>query len=128
MLIRPQTSQTLTQCWYTRMHQPVTRKARGEGGMLLSVCRHCQRAIHSHGGKSWTLADGIDLDELASHSRIRYICVTSVDDGMIVARYPIDRDADEVAVQARIEEVIDRHEAKEPGSGLEVKLMGGPTR
>jgi hypothetical protein len=96
--------------------------------MMLSICRHCQRAIHSHGGKSWTLADGIDLDELASHSRMRYICVTSVDDGMIVARYPIDRDANEATIQLRIDEVNERHNAKEPGSGLEVKLMGGPTR
>ncbi|HQS70227.1 MAG TPA: hypothetical protein PLM58_11390 [Novosphingobium sp.] len=96
--------------------------------MLLSVCRHCQRAIHSHGGKAWTLADGIDLDELASHSRIRFICVTSVDDGMIIARYPIDRDAGADTVEARIDEIIAKHEAREPGSGLEVKLMGGPKR
>ena len=125
MIIRPATTQTLTQCWYTRTHVPTSQKARGEGGTVISTCRYCQRAIRSHGGKSWTLADGIDLDELAAHSQIRYICVTSVADGMIIARHVIENDLDDAAIRLRCEEISQTHGALEPGSGLDVRLIGG---
>lgn len=126
MLIRPATSNTLTQCWYTRMHQPAAQKSRDEDGTLHSICRHCQRPIRSHGGKAWRLADGVDLDELAARSSIRYICVTSVADGIVIARYPVDGHADEDAISAKLEEAILTHDARAAGSGLEVRVMGGP--
>ncbi|NLR69890.1 hypothetical protein HGI47_03230 [Novosphingobium sp. ERN07] len=72
------------------------------------------------------MADGVDLDELANNSGIRYICVTSVADGMVIARYMIDRNASDAAVKARLEDVMATHDAKTPGSGLDVRLMGGP--
>jgi hypothetical protein len=115
----------MTQCWYTRSHIPTASRRRDEDGTLYSKCRHCERPIRSHGGKSWTLADGIDLDELATHSHIRYICVTDVSEGQIVARYVLEADLDDKAVQARCEEVIEKHGAAEPGSGLEVRVIGG---
>lgn len=126
MLIRPATSQTLTQCWYTRIHLPVAHKSREEDGALHSICRHCLRPIRSHGGKSWRLADGVDLDELAARSTIRYICVTSIADGMVIARYPIDGTADEGEIAARLEQVVTAHDARAMGSGLDVRVMGGP--
>lgn len=126
MLIRPATSNTLTQCWYTRIHLPVAQRSREEDGALHSICRHCLRPIRSHGGKSWRLADGVDLDELAARSTIRYICVTSVADGMVIARYPVDGSADDDAIATRLEEVIATHDAKAVGSGLDVRVMGGP--
>lgn len=125
MLIKPAHSYTLTQCWYTRSHVPTSRKERGEHGTLLSICRHCERPIRSHGGKSWTLADGVDLDELSSHSTIRYICVTSISEGEIIARYVLDADLDDDAVKAQCAAVIEKHGASEPGSGLDVRVMGG---
>lgn len=94
--------------------------------MLLSTCRYCDRAIHSHGGKSWTLADGIDLDELSAQSAIRYICVTDVSDGMVIARYVIDRDLDDAAIKAECEVIRERHGATNAGSGLDVRVLGGP--
>lgn len=125
MQIRPATSHTLTQCWYSRVHLPKALKHRGEGGELLSTCRYCERSIRSHGGKSWTLSDGVDLDELAAQSEIRYICVTDVSDGVVIARYLIDRDLDEAAIKARCDAVRESHGAMEPGSGLDVRLCGG---
>ena len=125
MQIRPAHSYTLTQCWYTRSHVPSARKERGEHGTLVSICRHCERPIRSHGGKSWTLADGVDLDELSSHSQIRYICVTDVREGEIIARYVLEADLDDEAVKLRCEGVIEKHGAGDPGSGLEVRVMGG---
>lgn len=128
MLIKPATSHTLTQCWYSRTHVPAGRKERGEGDTLMSTCRYCERPIRSHGGKSWVLADAVDLDELGSRSRIRYICVTNVADGMIVARYVIPPDADEACTKAQLEAFSESHGANEPGSGLVVQLKGGPQR
>lgn len=72
------------------------------------------------------MAEGLDLDELATRSTIRFICVTSLIDGMVIARYPLERDADDQAVGAKIAEIIARHGAAEAGSGLDVRLMGGP--
>lgn len=126
MLIRPATSNTLTQCWYTRMHQPTAQKSRDEDGTLHSICRHCLRPIRSLGGKSWRLADGVDLDELAARSNIRYICVTSIADGMVIARYPVDGQADDGAIAAQLENVIATHDARAAGCGLDVRVMGGP--
>lgn len=94
--------------------------------MLLSTCRYCDRAIHSHGGKSWTLADGIDLDELSAQSAIRYICVTDVSDGMVIARYVIDRDLDDAAIKAECDVIRERHGVTDAGSGLDVRVLGGP--
>lgn len=125
MLIKPAFSHTLTQCWYTRIHVPVLHRERGSDGFVTSICRYCERPIRSYGGKSWTLADGVDLDELAALSRTPYICVTSISDGMIIARYPIGDGADEDAVRARLEAVIVEHGAREPGSGLAVRVVGG---
>ncbi|MGV3511710.1 MAG: hypothetical protein ACO1OX_06860 [Novosphingobium sp.] len=126
MLIKPATTQTLTQCWYTREHKPGHQRTRGDGGITHATCRHCHRPIRSHGGKSWVLADGIDLDELATRSSIRFICVTSLADGLVIARYPLERDADERTVSAKLAEIVARHGAAEAGSGLDVRLMGGP--
>lgn len=128
MLIKPATSHTLTQCWYTRTHVPTSRKEKGEGDVVMSICRYCERQIRSHGGKSWVLADGVDLDELASRSHIRYICVTNVADGLIVARYVIAPDADDASTKAQIETISESHAANVPGSGLVVQLKGGPRR
>ena len=125
MQIRPDISYTLTQCWYTRSHIPTAAKRRDEHGALISTCRHCERPIRSCGGKSWTLADGVDLDELASHSHVRYICVTSVSEGQIIARYVLEPELDEAAIKARCEAVIEQHGASEPGSGIDVRVMGG---
>lgn len=125
MQIRPAISYTMTQCWYTRSHVPTATRRRDEHGAIISTCRHCERAIRSHGGKSWTLADGVDLDELASHSYIRYICVTDVREGEIIARYVLEAELDDNAVKARCEAVIEKHGAAEPGSGIDVRVMGG---
>lgn len=127
MLIRPATSQTLTQCWYTRIHHPGQSRRRDADGVFHARCRHCERPIQSESGKSWVLADGLDLDALATRSSVRFICVTSIADGLVISRYPLDRDADEAAVQAKLAEVIARHEAKDAGSGLDVRVMGGPS-
>ncbi len=128
MQIKPATSHTLTQCWYTRTHLPSARKDKGGGDVVTSLCRYCERPIRSHGGKSWVLADGVDLDELASRSRIRYICVTNVADGMIVARYVMAPDADDASTTAQLETISESHGANVPGSGLVVQLKGGPQR
>lgn len=128
MLIKPATSHTLTQCWYTRTHVPVSRKERGEGDVLTSTCRYCERPIRSHGGKSWVLADAVDLDELAAQSRIRYICVTNVADGMVLARYLLEQDADDGAIKDKLDAIKQAHGANEPASGLSVELKGGPRR
>lgn len=125
MLIRPDIAYTMTQCWYTRSHIPVASRHRDERGTLFSKCRHCGRPIRSHGGKSWTLADGIDLDELASQSHIRYICVTNTFEGEVIARYVLESDLDDEAIKARCEAVIDKHGAREPLSGLDVRVLGG---
>lgn len=126
MLIKPATSYTLTQCWYTRTHVPVSRKERDVGDLLASTCRYCERPIRSHGGKSWVLADAVDLDELAAQSPIRYICVTNVADGMVVARYVIEPDADDSTIKARVDAISEAHGAIGPGSGLAVELKGRP--
>ncbi|MFY8193440.1 MAG: hypothetical protein ACOVKV_00010 [Novosphingobium sp.] len=126
MLIRPATSHTLTQCWYTRIHQPGPKRWRDENGTLHAVCRHCEREVHSQGGKSWVLSDGIDLDALATSSSIRFICVTNVADGLVVARYPIERDASPRQVEDFLSEITARHEAGTDGKSLDVRLMGGP--
>lgn len=125
MLIRPAISHTLTQCWYSQVHLPKARKQRGEGGELFSLCRYCERSIRSHGGKSWTLSDGVDLDELAAHSATRFICVTDVSDGIVIARYVIEGNLDDAALKTQIEAVSKRHGASEPGSGLDIRVWGG---
>lgn len=125
MLIRPETSYTLTQCWYTRSHIPTARKRRDDEGALISTCRHCERAIRSQGGKSWVLADGVNLDELASKSQIKYICVTNISEGQVIARYVLVADLDDDAIKAQCDAVIEKHQANEPGSCLDVRVLGG---
>lgn len=126
MLIKPATSHTLTQCWYTRAHQPGLKRSRDEDGVFHAYCRHCERPIQSEGGKSWTLSDGIDLDALARASTIRFICVTNVADGMVVARHPIDRDAGDDTVQRILQETVARYEEAGTVAGLDIRVMGGP--
>lgn len=71
------------------------------------------------------MADGVDLDELSSHSHIRYICVTDVSEGEIIARYVLEADLDDEAVKLQCAAVVEKHGAAEPGSGLDVRVMGG---
>lgn len=126
MLIKPATSHTLTQCWYTRIHQPGPRRWRDREDTLHSACRHCGREVRSQGGKSWALSDGIDLDALASSSSIRFVSVTNTADGMVVARYPLERDASPEQIEAFIREITARYEGTTDGANLDVRLMGGP--
>lgn len=126
MLIKPATSHTLTQCWYTRIHQPSPKRWRDREGTLHAACRHCGREVRSQGGKSWALSDGIDLDALSSSSSIRFVCVTNTADGMVVARYPLERDASPEQVEVFIRQITARYEGSTDGASLDVRLMGGP--
>ncbi len=128
MLIRRDTTHTLTQCWYSRTHVPAGRKELWSDGYHHSLCRHCERPIKSSGKKSWVLADGIDLDDLADRAVTRFICVTSDADGMIVARHLIPKDWDDAAVQVRFEQVLADCKEQDPGGALSVRLIGGHPR
>ncbi len=128
MLIRRDPTHTLTQCWYSRSHVPAGRKELWADGYHHSLCRYCERSIKSSGKKSWVLADGIDLDDLADRAGTRFICVTSDADGMIVARHLIPKDWDEEAVQARLAHVVADCSTQDPSGGLSVRLIGGHPR
>lgn len=96
-----------------------------EDGHHHSQCRYCERPIKSSGKKSWVLADGLDLDDLADRAGTRFICVTSDADGMIVARHLIPNDWDQAAVQARFQQVQADCNLDDPSGGLSVRIIGG---
>lgn len=124
MTIRPSTSATLTQCWYTRTHAPASRKAQRAGEYFTATCRYCQRPIHSQTGKHWSLSDGIDLDALATQSARPFICVKDTFDGMVVARYPLDPAATQDDVDAQLATIRARYEDPSRDRALEFSVIG----
>lgn len=126
MAVRPSTAATLTQCWYTRTHVPASRKARRSGEFFTSVCRYCQRPIHSESAKHWSLSDGIDLDALAAKSARPFICVKDAFEDVIVARYPIDPDASDDDVAMQLKSIQSQFESASPDRALDYSIIGRP--
>ncbi|WP_157573193.1 hypothetical protein [Novosphingobium sp. AAP83] len=51
--------------------------------------------------------------------------MTNTFEGEVIARYVLESDLDDEAIKARCEAVIDKHGAREPLSGLDVRVLGG---
>ncbi|QDK31253.1 MULTISPECIES: hypothetical protein [Sphingomonadaceae] len=112
----------MTPCWFKGAHQPEGRRRREEDGSVLCTCRFCRKEIRSREGKTWSLAEGLDLDALAAACLSSHFSVVDVVDGLVIARYPIGADLgeDEIAVlRARIGET---HGVDDDGD-LEIRLV-----
>lgn len=116
----------LTQCWFTRQHQPETRSHRGEDGAHHAWCRHCEREIISWDKGRWFLADGFNVTRLAETVGGRFIFLLDTADEMVVARYGVTHITDPAELETFKAQMRTRHGADEPGSTIELFDSGAP--
>jgi len=112
----------MTPCWYRGAHQPVGPRRREDDGSILCTCRHCRKEIRSREGKTWRLAEGLDLDALAASCMSSHFSVVDAIEGMVIARYPLPEGADEDDIAAFRDRIIEKHGIS-PGDDLEVRLI-----
>lgn len=113
---------SLTPCWFSRVHEPDGRRERDEDGTLVCTCRYCRKRIRSREGKTWSLADGLDLDALAASCISSHFSVVDVEDGMVLARYKIPPGSDGSAI-AEMEATIAAKHGVEAGGDVEIRLV-----
>lgn len=118
----------LTQCWFTRIHQPMGRAAKDDDGTQSSRCRHCERAIVSWDRARWFLADGFNVTHLAETVGGRFLFVLDRAEEVVIASYPVHQLAGETDIEALRQDLITRHGIAEHGSGLELHDSGSPRR
>lgn len=116
------TPATVAQCWYMRRHVPEGRRRRQGDGVVMCVCRYCQRTIRSRDGGRWDLAEGVDLDALAGVGQASYFCVIDTLGDMVIARYPMPAGGEE-AIALRLAEISEKHEVEESDGVLEVRIV-----
>lgn len=124
MTIRPASSPTLTQCWFTRAHSPARRSRTRDDEYFVGTCRYCHRPIHSRSGNHWTLADGFDLDALAEQATHPFICVSDPADGLVIARIAIDTPESDDAAEEQLALVKERYASMMPDRTLDVRVLG----
>lgn len=115
----------VAQCWYMRQHMPDGHGWKAEDGSLLCTCRYCGRRIRSRHRGDWQIADGLDLDALQQQSSTGHFCVIDHTEGMVLARYPIEMDADEEAIAARMEEIVAEFGIEEGDRSLQILIVPG---
>ncbi len=108
----------LSQCWFTRQHQPTAWRVHEDAGGTYSICRHCGRRIVTWGRHRWTIADGLDVSHLAETVTGRFLTVLDSADELVVRRFTVDHLADEAAIEAFKLELRERYRMDEPGSDL----------
>lgn len=108
----------LSQCWFTRQHQPTPWRAHEDDGSIYSICRHCGRRIVTRGKHRWSIADGLDVAHLAEKATGRFLTVLDSADELVVRRFTVDHLADEAAINAFKLELRARYGMDEPGSDL----------
>lgn len=111
----------LTQCWFTRLHQPAGRKHPEQDGSFTGECRHCQRRIVSWGRNRWFLADGFNVTRLAETCGTRFLYLIDTDDDFVIARFPVSAALDEAAVAAMMDDLREEHLSGAAGEGLELR-------
>lgn len=110
--------EALTQCWFTREHNPTALRYHEDDGSTFSICRHCGRRIVSWGKHRWSIADGLDISHLAETTSGRFLTVLNSADDLVVRRFTLDHLADEAAIDAFKAELRERYGLEEPGSDL----------
>ncbi len=113
---------SLTPCWFSRVHEPDGRREREDDGTLICTCRYCRKRIRSREGKTWNLADGLDLDALAASCISSHFSVIDVEEWMVLARYKVPPDSDELAIEEMRGMIAAKHGFEE-GSDLEIRLI-----
>jgi hypothetical protein len=108
----------LSQCWFTRAHQPTAWRAHEDDGGIYSICRHCGRRIVTWGRHRWSIADGFDVSHLAETVTGRFLTVLDSADEFVVRRFTVDNLPDEAAIDAFKLELRERYGMDEPGSDL----------
>lgn len=108
----------LSQCWFTRAHQPTAWRAHEDDGGIYSICRHCGRRIVTYGKHRWSIADGLDVARLAETVTTRFLTVLDSADELVVRRFTVDHLPDEEAIEAFKLELRERYGMDEPGSDL----------
>lgn len=111
----------LTQCWYTRLHQPMGKRHREADGSLTSHCRHCERTIISWGRNRWFLADGFNVTRLAETTGTRFLYLIDTADDFILARFPVGHLGHEAAIEAYRDELRMEYLAGDAGNGIELR-------
>jgi hypothetical protein len=109
----------LTQCWYTRSHQPRQTPKDQVDGAFYAYCRYCRRPIFSIDGGMWHIDGGFNMETLGDVAN-SFLSVVDVVDGMILARIPIDPGADEAAVDAIKEQIKQDYGVGEDGNFLAI--------
>ncbi len=113
---------SLTPCWFTRVHEPDGRRERDDDGTLVCTCRYCRKRIRSREGKTWNLADGLDLDALAASCIASHFSVVDVEEGMVLARYQVPPGIDAGAIADMRAAIAEKH-GFVPGGDLEIRFV-----
>ena len=115
---------SLTQCWFTRAHQPQGRGHKEADGSQTSWCRHCERAIVSWDKRRWFLSDGFNVTRLAESVSGRFVFLLDTSEELVIARYPVGHLTDPDELAALKDDLRARHGVGEPGSTVELHDSG----
>lgn len=120
--------QSLTQCWFTRVHRPVRERHRESDGSLHSTCRYCHRPLVTWDHHNWNLANGFDVSRLVELTSGRTLTVIDTTGDLIVRRFPIRHLENEAAVEAFKAELRAMFDMDTPDSTLILRDSAPPRR
>ena len=118
----------LTQCWFTRAHQPQGRGHKEADGSQTGWCRHCERPIVSWDKRRWFLAEGFNVTRLAETVSGRFVFLLDTAEELVIARYPVGHLSDPAELETFKAELCTRHGVGQPGSSVELHDSGAPGR
>jgi len=70
-------------------------------------CRFCGSRIHSHDKRHWVVTGDLDLDELGGDAE--FIAVIDLEDGMVIARVPLEADLPKAALKKKLKELREHY-------------------
>ena len=77
------------------------------GWSVPGECRFCGSRIHSHDKRHWAVTGDLDLDELGSDAE--FIAVIDREDGMVIARVPLEADLPKAALKKKLKELREHY-------------------
>ena len=112
------TMESLTQCWFTRVHRPVRERHREDDGSLHSTCRYCHRPLVTWDHENWNLATGFDVSRLAELTSGRTLTLIDTTGDLIIRRFPVRHLETEEEVDAYKAELRAMFNMDDPDSTL----------
>jgi hypothetical protein len=118
--------ESLTQCWFTRVHRPHRERHRQVDGSVTGTCRYCQRALVSWDRENWSLSDGLDVSRLVEMTTGRTLTLVDTLGDLIVRRFPVRHLGSEEAIEAFKHDLRAQYGLDDPDTTLELRDSAPP--